>query len=69
MAEPRDKTLEVKLAKNKCNGCRMGYHHGGDRKCSWCGATDRHPAKRIRRRIINGKRGRNSGTTNTAKTK
>lgn len=69
MTIPRDKTLEVDPGPLKCNGCRQGYHDERSRVCSWCDATDRFPAKYLRRRNIGGKRGRNSGTVGTAKSK
>lgn len=69
MTIPRDKTLEVAPSPLKCNGCRQGYHDPHSRRCNNCGATDHFPAKYLRRRNIGGKRGRNSGTTGTAKHK
>lgn len=52
----------------KCIRCREEF---GDRsRCNYCGVSeDRVVRKMRRRRPIGGKRGRNSGTTNTAKNK
>jgi hypothetical protein len=69
MSVPRDKTLEVPARNNRCNRCKLGYHNNHTRKCDECGSTDKYPAKWGRRRIIGGKRGRNSGTVGTSKTK
>ena len=69
MAVPRDMTLELPAHPDKCGRCKLGHHVGTSRECNECGSTDRYPARHCRRRVIGGKRGRNSGTTNTAKSK
>jgi hypothetical protein len=69
MAVPFDKTLVLEPHPDRCERCKLGYHQRSDRKCGECGSTDKYPARHNRRKIIGGKRGRNSGTTGTAKTK
>jgi hypothetical protein len=69
---PRDKTLEapVVTGQTRCERCKLGYHLPGSRECDHCGSTDKYPAKVGRRgNPIGGKRGRNSGSTGSAKTK
>lgn len=68
MSVPRDKTIEIADHPRKCGGCKMGRHNSAG-YCDYCGASNRYPARHCRRRNIGGKRGRNSGTTGTAKNK
>lgn len=49
---------------NGCLRCYEGDYAGG--KCSFCGVKESRPVRYIRRRIIGGKYGRNSGTVGTA---
>lgn len=52
----------------KCNRCKEEFGEGV--RCQECGVHEDRLVKRMRRsRPIGGKRGHNSGTTNTAKNK
>jgi len=54
----------------KCIRCKESFGERRDSRCQECGVhIDRPVRKMRRRRPIGGKRGRNSGTTNTAKNK
>lgn len=59
----------TELHRDTCLRCRQGTHTGANRSCTHCGSTDKYPVRSCRRRIIGGKRGRNSGTVKTSKTK
>lgn len=50
-----------------CLRCGEGFYKAG--YCNFCGVNASRPVRRIRRRVINGKYGRNSGTVNTSKNK
>lgn len=45
----------------KCGGTYRPQGYSGLGICTYCGASNRYPARHIRRRVIGGKRGRNSG--------
>lgn len=52
----------------KCIRCKEPFGEG--ERCQECGVHEDRPVRKMRRRRpIGGKRGRNSGTTNTAKNK
>jgi hypothetical protein len=54
----------------KCIRCREEFGDRPDSRCQECGVhVDRIVRRMRRRRPIGGKRGRNSGTVNTAKSK
>ena len=53
-----------------CNRCRTQRAFAESTTCIECGVhEDRKVQRKRRRRVIGGKRGRNSGTTNKAKSK
>lgn len=51
----------------KCNRCQFSDNYPGRDTCFDCGASRDRPARKIRRRKIGGKRGRNSGKVGTSK--
>jgi len=69
MSVPRDKTLEAPVHPLRCERCRQGKHMGANGECSYYGSTNRYPARQVRRRVIGGKRGRNSGAVKSSKNK
>lgn len=59
--------MSARNSKGICVRCREAF--GDHPRCTNCGVHEDRIVRYVRRRIIGGKRGRNSGTVNKAKSK